>query len=263
MAYNKANNTLTTDFNVTPYYDDYTIDSNYYRILFKPGYAVQARELTQIQSSLQEQINRFGKHVFKEGSIVIPGGFTLETHGGANTGSGIRYVKIKDYDASNNDVTITDFIGVDVLGATSNITAAVVDAVTGTQSSSNTKTLYVKYKTTSSSNNIQKIFTAGETLSANVNGSTKTLVVLNTDPVANTGFGSRFKIEEGVFFAKNHFISFPTQSVILERYNPNPSCKVGFYVTEDIINASQDTSLLDPALEASNYAAPEIGRAHV
>ena len=260
MAYNKANNTLTTDFNVTPYYDDYTIDSNYYRILFKPGYAVQARELTQIQSSLQEQINRFGKHVFKEGSIVIPGGFTLETHGGANTGSGIRYVKIKDYDASNNDVTISDFIGVDVLGATSNITAAVVDAVTGTQSSSNTKTLYVKYKTTSSSNNIQKIFTAGETLSANVNGSTKTLVVLNTDPVANTGFGSRFKIEEGVFFAKNHFISFPTQSVILDRYNPNPSCKVGFYVTEDIINASQDTSLLDPALEASNYAAPGADR---
>ena len=200
MVYNKANNTLTTDFNVTPYYDDYSIDSDYYRILFKPGYAVQARELTQIQSSLQEQINRFGKHVFKEGSIVIPGGFTLETHGGANTGSGIRYVKIKDYDASNNAVSISDFIGVDVLGATSNITAAVVDAVTGTQSSSNTKTLYVKYKTTSSSNNIQKIFTAGETLSANVNGSTKTLVVLNTDPVANTGFGSRFKIEEGVFF---------------------------------------------------------------
>ena len=63
MAYNKANNTLTTDFNVTPYYDDYTIDSNYYRILFKPGFAVQARELTQIQSSLQEQINRFGSQV--------------------------------------------------------------------------------------------------------------------------------------------------------------------------------------------------------
>jgi Domain of unknown function (DUF4815) len=260
MAYNRANNSLTTDFNVTPYYDDYTIDSNYYRILFKPGYAVQARELTQIQSSLQEQINRFGKHVFKEGSIVIPGGFTLETHGGANTGSGIRYVKVKDFDASNNAVTISDFSGYDVIGATSNITAAVVDVVPGTQSSSNTKTLYVKYKTTSSSNNIQKVFTAGETLSANVGGVNKTLVVLNTDPVANVGFGSRFKIDEGVFFAKNHFISFTTQSIILDRYNPNPSCKVGFYVTEDIINASQDTSLLDPALEASNYAAPGADR---
>ncbi|NDB61722.1 DUF4815 domain-containing protein, partial [bacterium] len=211
-------------------------------------------------SSLQEQINRFGKHVFKEGSIVIPGGFTLETHGGANTGSGIRFVKVKDYDASNSAVTISDFSGVDVIGATSNITAAVVDVVTGSQASSNTKTLYVKYKTTSSSNNIQKIFTAGETLSANVGGVTKTLVVLNTDPVANTGFGSRFKIDEGVFFAKNHFISFTTQSIILDRYNPNPTCKVGFYVTEDIINASQDTSLLDPALEASNYAAPGADR---
>lgn len=260
MAYNKANNTLTTDFNVTPYYDDYTIDSNYYRILFKPGFAVQARELTQIQSSLQEQINRFGKHLFKEGSIVIPGGFTLETHGGANTGSGIRYVKVKDFDASNNSVTISDFTGYDVIGATSNITAAVVDVLPGTQSSSNTKTLYVKYKTTSSSNNRQKVFLAGETLTANVGGENKTLVVLNTDPVANVGFGSRFKIEEGVVFAKNHFISFPTQTIILDRYNPNPSCKVGFFISEDITNASQDTSLLDPALEASNYAAPGADR---
>ena len=137
MSYNKANNTLTTDFNVTPYYDDYTVDSNYYRILFKPGYAVQARELTQIQSILQEQVNRFGKHVFKEGSIVIPGGFTLQTNGGANTGAAIRYVKVKDFDASNTAVNISDFLNVDVVGATSNLIASVAEVLDGSQSSSN------------------------------------------------------------------------------------------------------------------------------
>ena len=73
MTYNKANNSLTTDFNVTPYYDDYTIDSNYYRILFKPGFAVQARELTQLQTILQNQVERFGRHVFVNGSSVIGG----------------------------------------------------------------------------------------------------------------------------------------------------------------------------------------------
>lgn len=252
--------TLTTDFNVTPYYDDYDPGKNYHRVLFKPGFAVQARELTQAQTILQEQINRFGKHVFKEGSIVIPGGFTLETHGGANTGSGIRYVKVKDFDDLSATVNIDDFLNVDVTGVTSNITAAVVSVLDGAQSSQNTKTLYVKYKTTSNANNILKIFSGGEVLRANIANVSKTLVVTDTGGVANTGFGSRFKIDEGVFFAKNHFISFPTQSVILDRYNPNPSCKVGFLVTEDIINASQDASLLDPALEASNYSAPGADR---
>ena len=50
---NNANliSSLTTNFNVTPYYDDFNSgEKDFYRILFKPGYAVQARELTQIQS---------------------------------------------------------------------------------------------------------------------------------------------------------------------------------------------------------------------
>ena len=62
--------TLQTNFNVDPYYDDYNQNKNFNRLLFKPGLAVQARELTQLQTILQNQIDRFGEHIFKEGSIV-------------------------------------------------------------------------------------------------------------------------------------------------------------------------------------------------
>ena len=62
-----------TDFNVTPYYDDYSSSNNYLRTLFRPGFAIQARELTQLQSTLQKQIGVHGSHMFKEGSMVIPG----------------------------------------------------------------------------------------------------------------------------------------------------------------------------------------------
>lgn len=249
--------TLLTNFNVTPYYDDYDADKNFYRILFKPGYAVQARELTQIQSILQKQIDRFGKHVFKEGSIVLPGAFTLETNYGTRKGDAIPYVKIRDYDNSNSYVNLSSFHRETVRGQTSNISAYVVEVADGQENNSNTKTLFVRYTSTSNANSEIKTFVAGETLVSN-NGST--VIVLNTDPVANTGLGSRFQIEEGVFFAKEHFISFPKSSVILERYNSNPSCKVGFLVNEDIVNYSQDASLLDPALEASNYSAPGADR---
>jgi Domain of unknown function (DUF4815) len=62
---NANTSTLTTNFNVTPYYDDYDESKEYYRILFRPGRAVQGRELTQMQTMLQKQIDRFGKHVFE------------------------------------------------------------------------------------------------------------------------------------------------------------------------------------------------------
>ena len=62
-----------TNLNVAPYYDDFDPTDNYHRVLFKPGYPVQARELTSLQSILQNQIERFGQHFFKEGAKVIPG----------------------------------------------------------------------------------------------------------------------------------------------------------------------------------------------
>ena len=59
-----------TNLNVSPYYDDFSEDSLYHRVLFRPAYSVQARELTQMQTILQNQIERIGSHFFKEGSVV-------------------------------------------------------------------------------------------------------------------------------------------------------------------------------------------------
>ena len=50
---------LVQNFNVNPYYDDYDEDKKFLKMLFRPGYSVQARELTQLQSILQKQIERF------------------------------------------------------------------------------------------------------------------------------------------------------------------------------------------------------------
>ena len=66
-----------TNLNVAPYFDDYDPSDDFYRVLFKPGYPVQARELTTLQSILQNQIEKFGQHFFKEGAKVIPGNLSL------------------------------------------------------------------------------------------------------------------------------------------------------------------------------------------
>lgn len=257
-----ANVTLTTDFNQTPYYDDYDPTRQYYRILYRPGYAVQARELTQMQTMLQSQIDRLGKHIFKEGDIVLPGAFTYRasTTGTLNSGPGnpVDYIKISSVDTSNNTINIDDFYQQTVRGTTSNIAAYVIDVLPSDGTSQNTNTLYVTYLGASPSNSSIRKFIEGETLTSNVG----TLIVLtetaNTTNI--TGKASWFKIDEGVFFAKQHFIYFPTQSVVLDRYNSLPTCQVGFYVSEQIVNYSQDTSLLDPALESTNFSAPGADR---
>ena len=62
-----------TNLNVSPYFSDFNPANDYHKVLFKPGYPVQARELSNLQSILQNQIEKFGKHFFKEGAKVIPG----------------------------------------------------------------------------------------------------------------------------------------------------------------------------------------------
>ena len=62
-----------TNLNVSPYYDDFDKDKNFYRVLFRPGFPIQARELTTMQSILQNQVESVGAHLFKDGAMVIPG----------------------------------------------------------------------------------------------------------------------------------------------------------------------------------------------
>ena len=246
IANTEPQSALTTDFNVTPYYDDYTEDKSFYRILYKPGYAVQARELTQQQTITQKQIDRFGRHMFREGSFVIPGQFGIEL----NT----DYIKIKDVDNSNNAVNVTDFINQTITGLTNGITAYVIDVANGTENETDTKTLFVRYTSGSQSNTAIKTFVDGEILVADTEAPFNAVALSS----GSVGKGSRFIIQEGVVFAKEHFISFPTSSIVLSRYQTTPTCRVGFEILEEIVSANEDTSLLDPALESSNYSAPVL-----
>jgi hypothetical protein len=240
--------TLTTNFNVEPYYDDFDKFTNYNRILFRPGYALQARELTQLQTALQNQVSTLGKHIFKEGSIVLDGYTNIDQL--------VSYIRVNDTDASSATVTISDYVGLTMIGGTSGVKFTVFKSATATDATdADSNTLFVSYQN-SGDNNTSKTVTAGETLTA-TDGSGRTLVVKASSA---TGLGSMFTISDGVFYAKEHFIYFYKQSIILSAYNNNPSCKVGFFISEDIIRYNQDQSLLDPAQGSSNYSAPGADR---
>ena len=110
-----------TDLNIAPYYDDFDKEDNFHRVLFRPGFAIQARELTQLQSILQNQVERFGRHMFQEGSVVIPGQVTysdiVTNVQLASTFAG-ETIDPKQYFNATTPVIVT--------GATSGVKAAVI-----------------------------------------------------------------------------------------------------------------------------------------
>ena len=68
-----------TNLNVAPYFDDFNANNDYYKVLFKPAYPVQARELNNLQSILQNQVEKLGQHFFKDGAKVVPGNTSFNT----------------------------------------------------------------------------------------------------------------------------------------------------------------------------------------
>ena len=227
-----------TDFNLSPYYDDFTESKKFHRILFRPAFAVQARELTQSQTILQNQIERFGDHMFKQGAMVIPGQVSIDTN----------YTAIKL--TSKSASSISDYNNSTITGGTSGVVAEVigVDATDGTDPD----TLYVKYNKTGT-NNTDLVFSDGETITSDATG-TPTAVV-NT-----TATGSAAGVQSGVYYINGFFVQVDNSTLVLDKYTNSPSYRVGFTATESLITSNDDTSLNDNAAGSSNVNAPGAHR---
>ena len=234
-----------------PYFDDYSDDKKFYRVLYRPGVAVQARELTQMQTIINEQVARFGRHMFEEGAMVIPGGVTLDLEYG--------FVKINDLAPNSTDVAtyLDEFVGTLVTGQTSGVTAKVVAVADATQT--DPLTLFVKY-TNSGTNNTTKLFAAGETLLSDGSNLRECSIRSGSGTV---GYGSAVSVARGVYFVSDMFVLVEDQTIVLEKYSVTPTFKIGFAVNQNIVTSQTDASLNDNANGSPNYAAPGAHRYNI
>ena len=229
------------EFNVNPYYDDFQDgpkDNNYMRVLFKPGYAVQARELTQIQSIIQNQIKEFGDHVFKDGSPVRGGQLSLDTS--------IISLKLQPQ-YQLQDINLNDFNGKLIVDDTTGKKKAQVLTVDDSQTY---PTLLVRYLTGTE-------FAANDQISIASDSATKAL--LTSTPTPQTT-GSAVSMNDGVFYVDGYFVYVPAQTIPLDSYSTTPSYRVGLAISDTIVDSSEDSTLLDPAQGSFNYQAPGADR---
>lgn len=248
------------NLNVSPYFDDFNEDKNYQRVLFKPGTSIQARELTTLQSILQNQIEKFGNHFFKEGSMVIPGQIAYDPD--------YTCVQINDNHLGVPVSTYIDsFVGKLIKGQTSGVVAKVENYISNIESEKSTYTLYIKYISSSEVNFTTNSFIDGENLISleNVDYSISTIRANSTFSTTITNgaisTGSAVKIAEGVYFIRGFFVKILPQTVILDQYSNSPSYRVGLSINEELAVASNDyNDLYDNAQGFSNFAASGADR---
>jgi hypothetical protein len=243
---------MALNFNIDPYFDDYDENDKFYRLLFRPGYPVQARELTQIQSLLQNQISKHAEHVFKQGAMVIPGQVSYEDD--------FKYVKLQSiFNGVDVNTYLNEIVGQEIIGQSSGVKAFVLHVEK--QTDEDPPTVYVRYNKSGADADGNptdvKVFQNDEIISC------ETLAVpraFRSVATSATGLGTGASIESGVYYVDKFFVIVEAQKITLDKYTATPSYRVGLNVVETLVTPEDNADLLDNAIGSSNYTAPGAHR---
>tara|TARA_Y100001978_G_scaffold203510_1_gene230267 strand:- start:18840 stop:25616 length:6777 start_codon:yes stop_codon:yes gene_type:complete len=254
-----------TNLNITPYYDDYDEAKRFHKILYRAGRPLQARELTQSQSILQDQVEKFGGHFFKEGSVI--------QGAESNIDMDIYFVKVQSANPnSSGDASVESYRttthGQFIRGKTTGVVAKVITSDQAT--STDPATLYVKPFNMGTDASGSFLFAGDEeievvNMSDDGNGTLTDAATNNDFKTVSTlevpsGRASIASISSGTIYTRGFFVKVEPQTIVLEKYSGKPSFRVGVEIVESLISSSEDTTLLDNAQGTNNENAPGADR---
>jgi len=237
---------ITRDFNKEPYFDDFEQNAEqkgYHQILFRPGFAVQTRELNQLQTILQEQVARFGTSIYQHGSVVVPGNSYADLSS--------TFLRIDSINAEN--ITPSYFENKKVRGVTSGTEAKVRKSVDATED--DPITFYVENTSGGESGQIE--FDRGENIE--IIGQSEITASIK-DSSEYTGLGTLAFVDEGVYFISGYFVLVEAQSIVVDKYSNTPSASILLRIDESVVTSNEDQTLLDNSQGTFNFAAPGANR---
>lgn len=337
---------MAVDTSISPYFDDFNESKNFVKVLYKPGVAVQARELTQSQSILQNQIKTVGNFLFKDGAKVkgpkpsvnlncrtvklkpndaqgrplnldnllntfvttrTSGGFLGVTSTGTSGSTVLGpydvlgfvefvysaddpnigdppsiVISLKKFDSINDGMFdpntelnfYTDYTDA-LLKATPNYTAVTVADTTKNASTSlsNFSTSAVLDSPTTSirvgdllvhPRLRKKIYVTSVTSTTQLELSDAPGITFGSENVSYvnkaTNPTSILTQDDATFYKSGFFVKSNTQKIVPDKDTQYPTKLIAFLSDQQIITSNDDSTLLDPALESSNYLAPGADR---
>lgn len=245
---------MSIDFNVYPYFDDAVanaIPKNYMRILINPARAIQARELTQMQTIFHQQVLAFAKHIFKDGSSVYGGIVSVDNE--------YPYIVV------NMDTQLVDpstyegrYIGYASAGTYAKIEKATLVTDLGSGTYRYQYRFHIRYVGGTFVVDPTPWVLKTYTLTA---GSFVESAPLYSGELVDEGNAIRAEVNDGIIFLADHFIIVNAGSTFVdETLNDTGDYVVGFDVKESIVTSDDDSTLVDPAAGFYNENAPGADR---
>jgi hypothetical protein len=240
------------------YRDFYDAEDGYHRVLFNSGKALQARELIESQTIIQEEIARFGRNIFKEGALVNPGGATVNNK--------LEYIRLDPVSTLSTDLvgkTLTNGT-VDINNPSNSVKGIEVKVLEVIESTTtDPKTLYVQYTDTSvvtSNVPVAPRVSALDTLVALDGSVTSSIVVAANGTFPAAGRGTKAHFSPGDFFVQGHFVYMEGGSSFISKYDSLPTADIGFLIQQNIITEAEDNQLYDNQGQVPNVSAPGAHR---
>lgn len=220
-------------FNEPPYYNDFDPAKNFYQMGYVPARAVQARELTQTFSVLQNQIACAGSVWYRSGTPVSGCRITVSYDQ--------PYFKIGPNDMSGQPIDPSLLVGLNYTGNVSGQMIHVIDCdVTN-------RYLYFSYLGGSLSDGEMFTSTTTPTRSFYMSAGT-TSTAINAKSTA------------GILFVDGYYIQVPEGNIMVATTDQNDLYNIGFSVVNEIVTEDTDASLNDNSAGSTNFGAPGAHR---
>lgn len=230
---------INKDLSVSPYFDDHNSEKNFHKVLFKPGVAVQTRELNQLQTLLQEQVERFGNNIYKRGTIIDGVNFIYHPN--------YAYIKIDDSQLDGLPAVPSSYVSHFIVEPTSNLTAHIINSADGFEATDpDLKTLYVRYINSGTAGNVAS-FEAGQIL--------KIYDYLDSVHKVNINNGSSgFANNDAVVFcsALEIVLSTNTNFTVGETINNTGATKFAVVTSQSVVNGKTVLGIKPRTADLSN-----------
>ena len=241
---------------LTQYKDDYRDSDNYYQILFNSGRGLQNRELNQLQTIINRDMDAMQGGIYRAGASVSGGDIDVRKD--------VKFVKL---DTSTNGLpaTPTSIENENFTETTSGIIIKVLKVVAAT--GSDPATLFVQILDANSEVPTDTTAAVNLTPGRSLTGATSGTVldIQTTNTLLNPAIGQSCVVEqaEGRFYVDGHAVYKSGEDIVVGKYDSTPTEMVGFKIAEKVITSSDDQNLFDNSGPNLNLAAPGADRYQV